>query len=187
MRARLKSWAAALLYASSFTLNPTGPVLALDLSGTAWEDAARPYGLDPQLLYAVAIMESGQARAGGLAPWPWTLWIPKQGGQFFASEAEAQAALAAHREAAVDVGLMQVNLRWHGHRVEQPLELLEPVRNLEVGAAILAEAVASAPADAELGIGRYHSAETPRARVYGRTVLQIQASLAKLGREGAVP
>ena len=87
--------------------------------------------------------------------------------------------------AAVDVGLMQVNLRWHGHRIASPEELLEPERNLEIAAGILSEALATAPGDLELGIGRYHSPNEARARDYGRTVLTIWQGLQQLGGEAA--
>ena len=90
--------------------------MALDLAGTAWAAAAAPYALDPTLLYAIGLMESGRPRDGGLAPWPWTLYLPGQGGVFLTSRAQALSTLRANLGTAVDIGLMQVNLRWHGHR-----------------------------------------------------------------------
>ena len=162
-------------------------VHALDLSDTAWEAAGQPYDLEPTLLYAIAIMESGRAHGGGLTPWPWTLSIPDRGGRFFASQEEAMLHLQANRNAAVDVGMMQVNARHHGHRVATAEALLEPATNLEGAAAILAEAIASAPADPELGVGRYHSPNEERARNYGRTVLQIKDRLDHLSPAREVP
>ena len=162
------------------------PVSALDLRDTAWAEAATPHDLDPGLLYAIALMESGRPREGGLAPWPWTLWLPGQGGVFLETREQALSTLSAHSAAAVDVGLMQVNLRWHGHRVASPEALLEPARNLEIAARILSEALATAPGDLELGIGRYHSPNEARARDYGRTVLTIWRGLRQLGG-GAAP
>ena len=119
------------------------PAAAFDLTGTAWAEAAAPHRLDPALLYAIALMESGRPREGGLAPWPWTLWLPGQGGVFLETREQALSTLRAHSDAAVDVGLMQVNLRWHGHRIASPEALLEPERNLEIAAGILSEALAT--------------------------------------------
>jgi len=51
---------------------------------------------------------------------------------------------------------------------------------------ILSEALATAPGDLELGIGRYHSPNEARARDYGRTVLTIWRGLQQLGG-GVVP
>jgi soluble lytic murein transglycosylase-like protein len=159
---------------------PARPALTLDLAGTAWATAAAPYALDPTLLYAIGLMESGRPRDGGVAPWPWTLYLPGQGGVFLANREQALSILRANVDTAVDVGLMQVNLRWHGHRVAQLEDLLEPARNIEIAAAILAEALATTPGDLELGIGRYHSPGEQRARAYGRTVLTIQEGLRQL-------
>ena len=80
----------------------------------------------------------------------------------------------------IDIGIMQVNLRWHGHRVADPLTLLEPDSNIRVAAAILREAIDSVPTDLELGVGRYHSSDPSRARAYGRRVLGIYQGLARL-------
>lgn len=69
---------------------------------------------------------------------------------------------------------MQINLHWHGHRVEKPEQLLNPETNLKIGAVILAEAIQSAPNNLELGIGRYHSWQNVQAAVlYGRRVLAL--------------
>ena len=175
-------WRRAPLLLLAFTLISAlpRPVLALDLRDTAWAEAAAPYDLDPALLYAIALMESGRPRAGGLAPWPWTLWLPGQGGVFLETREQALSTLRASSSTAVDVGLMQVNLRANGHRVRNPEELLEPERNLEIAAVILSEALATAPGDLELGIGRYHSPDEARARDYGRTVLTIWRGLQQL-------
>lgn len=154
---------------------------ALDLRGTTWSGAAAPHALDPALLYAISLMESGRPRDGGIAPWPWTLYLPGQGGVFLPDRDQALDTLRANAGAAVDVGLMQVNLRWHGHRVEELEELLDPARNIEIAADILAEALAEAPGDLELGIGRYHSHGERGARAYGSTVLTIYDRLRQFG------
>jgi soluble lytic murein transglycosylase-like protein len=90
-----------------------------------------------------------------------------------AAAAHVRSLLAAgHRS--IDIGLMQVNLRWHGHRVQRAEDLLDPVTNLYVGADILAESIASAPDDLALGVGRYHSwNDRTAAYRYGRKVLAL--------------
>src|SRR5690349_4124918 len=98
----------ALLFGLGFLSCWSRPVTALDLTGTAWAAAAAPHRLDPALLYAIALMESGRPRDGGLAPWPWTLWLPGQGGVFLASRDQALDTLQANIGTSVDVGLMQV-------------------------------------------------------------------------------
>ncbi len=123
------------------------------------------------MLQAIAFAESGRTDDHGLIePWPWALNIDGQA--FFpTSQEEAMTLLSAHQDRSVDVGLLQINIRWHGHRVDDPKSLLDPVINLEIGAVILKEALASAPGDLTAGIGRYHSSDPERARSYARTVL----------------
>lgn len=151
--------------------------LAFNLDGTAWANVSRDQGLDPLMLYAVALAESGRpAEQGLIEPWPWALNV---GGDpiFAASREEAAMLLAIHRNKSVDVGLLQVNIRWHGHRVDRLELLLDPKTNLGVGAAILKEALASAPGDLTVGIGRYHSTRPERAKAYARTVLALYRHL----------
>ena len=89
------------------------PALAVDLNGTVWESAARTEGnLDPLLLYAIALTESGRADGEGkIKPWPWALNV--EGKALFAgTREEAAELLETYRGQSVDVGLLQVNTRW---------------------------------------------------------------------------
>jgi soluble lytic murein transglycosylase-like protein len=153
----------------------------LDLAGTHWDRVAKRHGLDPKVMYAVALQESRKTRGSGLAsPWPWTIRSP-EGGRYFASRAEAatelQRLVATYRLVSIDVGIMQVNLGWHGNTVADPTMLLDPKLNIEVGAGILREALASAPKDPELAVGHYNAYTESTARNYGRQVLRIIAAL----------
>lgn len=161
--------------------------LAFDLEGTAWADVACGEGIDPLMLYAVALTESGRpAERGQIEPWPWALNV--EGDPIFAaSREEATRLLAAHSDKSVDVGLLQVNIRWHGHRVDRLESLLDPKTNLSVGAAILKEALASASGDLTAGIGRYHSARPKRAKAYARTVLALYRHLLHQQSERNLP
>ncbi|NEV62420.1 transglycosylase SLT domain-containing protein [Thiorhodococcus minor] len=153
------------------------------LQGTLWQQVAERHGLDPTLLYAVALQES-RHRAGPRrsAPWPYTLRGP-EGPQFLPSRPQAARALgrlmAKHGALSIDVGLMQVNLHWHGGKVADPAQLLDARTNLEIAADILVEAIRSAPGDLELGVGRYHHWKDERiARAYGRRVLRMARAMA---------
>jgi len=157
---------------------------AIDLSGTLFDKAAKAYDLDPLLVYSVALAESASGRRNGsISPWPWTLRI--SGLPFYAkSKEQAKAKLAEFQKyygPAIDVGLMQINIRWNGHRVASPFELLNIETNVMVGAQILSEAIKSSPNDLALGVGRYHSwGDKPRARNYGSRVLAIYRNLRDL-------
>ncbi len=147
----------------------------LDLRGTLWDQAASSHELDPLLLYAVALMESGRTvRDGAMLPWPWALHINGRGAVFAPNRAAAGTVLQENAGTSnIDIGLLQINARWHGDRVGDPADLLDPRTNLAIGAELLREALKSAPGDLALGIGRYHNQDEVRARAYGETVLGI--------------
>lgn len=146
----------------------------LDFEGSAWARAAGPHGLDPALLYAIALVESrrtvGPNRIG---PWPWVIGTPT-GGYWFNSRERAEkglrAVLAKWPAKRVDVGIAQVNVGWHRERFDDPMKLLDLEFNLKIAAGILADAIDSTR-DTVLGVGRYHHwASEPRSRAYGERV-----------------
>ena len=167
--------------AQAMPLKP--PPSFVGLQQSLWSEVAERHGLDPCLLYAVALVESSRIEKGEAAPWPWA--IHHRGRALYPdSRAEALAYLR-HQilagERTLDVGLMQVNLRWHGHRVARLEHLMEPKTNLELGARILAESIASVPGDPILGVGRYHAwQDREEALRYGRKVLRIADALKTL-------
>jgi hypothetical protein len=163
--------------ASSKILNPSPS----KLHTTLWWQIAEQHQLDPYILYAVALVESAKVNPlNHVTPWPWA--INKSGKSIIpGSQQEARAILnktLAEGGRNIDVGLMQINLYWHGHRVGKPEQLLNPVTNLQIGALVLAEAIQSAPHDLVLGVGRYHSWQNTEAAVsYGRRVLAVANQL----------
>ena len=147
------------------------------LHNTLWWQIAHRHQLDPYILYAVALIESAKGSTQNqVTPWPWA--INKSGKSIIpASQQEARTILnktLAEGSRNIDVGLMQINLHWQGHRVDKPEQLLNPVTNLQIGALVLAEAIQSVPNDLVLGIGRYHSWQNVNAAIaYGRKVLAV--------------
>lgn len=138
---------------------------------SAYQHAASNAGIPASVLFAVALQESGMTVRGRLIPWPWTLntdGVPRR----FNKRAEACAALllGLTRYKNTDVGLGQISVRYHGHRVREPCELLDPYRNLAIAAAILREN--HTPGENWLvAIGHYHrpAGGEPAAR-YRRSV-----------------
>jgi hypothetical protein len=156
------------------------PVLQAQQSfpGSIWKQAAKTHGVDPVLLYSVALFESGKRRdKNRIGPWPFALHFNQADVSIYALSAkEARFVLAHITTDNVDIGLGQVNYKSHKDKVQRPEDLLDPKINLTVASKILAEALSSTP-DAELGVGRYHSWTEWRARAYGRKVLTIFRAL----------
>lgn len=173
----------ALQFSTISLLTASGNAFAIDLSGTIFEKVAHNYNLDPVLLYSVALAESASGRGNGsISPWAWTL-RDNESVLYSLSIKEARQALSEHIEkngegSSIDVGMMQVNLKWHGNKVSSPFDLLDIETNLEVGAGILNEAIKSSPDDIVRGIGRYNNWKDPeRNRTYGTKVLSIYNQL----------
>ncbi|MCY3769879.1 MAG: lytic transglycosylase domain-containing protein [Gammaproteobacteria bacterium] len=132
----------------------------------AYRRIAPQYDLPVVVLYAVALCESGRRIESGFRPWPWTLNINGEGQVFQDKQHAVQAAAEAiDRGSTVDLGIMQVNWHYHGHRFHGVSEALDPYANLKVGAAILRE-YARKHGSLWQGIGHYHSGTPERADAY---------------------
>ncbi|RMN85288.1 hypothetical protein ALQ56_05436, partial [Pseudomonas syringae pv. papulans] len=92
---------------------------AAELPPPAYQLAAHAASIPSEVLYSVALQESGAKLRGQLVPWPWTLNVAGAGYRF-ATRADACTALIIALAQAgpkrVDVGLGQVNMGWNGQR-----------------------------------------------------------------------
>ncbi|TCV62868.1 transglycosylase SLT domain-containing protein [Pseudomonas fluorescens] len=163
---------------------------AFSLKGTVWEqEANRQCKVDPKLLYAFAIVESKKYAKDMVTPNPYALNISEKP-YHPASKTEAATLLtnALTKTRSVAVGAMQVSLRWNGHRVADPSELLDLRTNVRVGTEILCEFLKNAQGDLPLVLGRYHTPNKDLetvARDYGRSVIAVWRNLIVLEQEGA--
>lgn len=142
----------------------TATVLAAETPPPAYQLAAYQAGIPSEVLYSVALQESGtrlRGRGQQLVPWPWTLNVAGAGYRF-ATRADACTALLVALKTVdakrVDVGIAQINMGWNGHRFGRgvsPCEALNPYKNLEVAARMLAELRAEG-GDWFSVAGRYH-------------------------------
>ena len=137
---------------------------------------AAEYGIPHTLFYAVALTESGRRLepAGIHRPWPWTLNVSGKG-YFYASRDAAWQALhevIGGGEPSVDIGLMQVNWRYHQEKLGNPWQALDPYRNLRVAAGILQQCFADHQ-DWWASVGCYHApGNASRAKAYRQRVLE---------------
>jgi hypothetical protein len=138
--------------------------------------AARNASVPADLLIAIAGAESGYH--------PWALNI--QGHQVFCqSRAEAENVLANTPTDDIDIGLMQINWRFWGPRsgVASKQELLEPGRNLALGAAILKDSL-SRGGSLWHRISNYHSGGAAERERYNKMVYDayLRYMHGKIGR-----
>lgn len=161
-------------------LTASSALQADQLPPPAYRTAAVKAGVPADVLFALALQESGIHRNGRLIPWPWSLNLAGTAYRFRTERQACQAlrqALRRRPATQADVGLGQINVGYHGHRVTQPCELLDPYRNLAIAAAILRDH--HTPGDDWLiAIGRYHRpAGGPRAARYQQSVRKHLARL----------
>jgi L-alanine-DL-glutamate epimerase-like enolase superfamily enzyme len=92
------------------------------LENSFWGIAAKAAGVSAYDLYGIALQETKMRWGdGSVRPWPWTLVLngPKAKSLRYGSKEETARALAsfvAHGITNIDIGLMQVNWKYNGHK-----------------------------------------------------------------------
>ncbi len=117
------------------------PAQAAQNPGKTWDicaqrtaEAERAAGMPTHLLTAVSMVESGRWRAetGEILAWPWTVTAGGEG-RFLPSKAAAIAEverLRAEGVTNIDVGCMQINLRYHPKAFDSLEQAFDPDRNI---------------------------------------------------------
>lgn len=120
-------------------------------------------GIHPTVFYGLAMNESQYKGR----PWPWTLNVAGKSYYFKDRETAYKAAsfLLSKNFKLFDIGLMQVNWYWNGHRFKDPWDALEPDRNITAAGEILLENYKRTKSMAK-AIGAYHSRDPARAGPY---------------------
>lgn len=116
-------------------------------------------GIPESLLYAMALTESGLTITDSqYVPWPWTLNVGGQA-RYFRTRKKAWIYLQAAKKSGqknIDIGPVQVNWKWNGHRFSNTWSSLDPLNNIEVAAQILVECK-QRKGDWVKAVGCYHS------------------------------
>ena len=134
---------------------------------TAYHQVAKEYQVPAKFLFAIALAESGRASTEGTTlPYPWAMNVNGQA-LYFTDRSEAHRRLVELLDQGhhPDVGLMQVNWRYHRPKLGDPAQAFDPWLNLRAGATVLREAY-EATGDWWQAVGRYHSRTPTRAKTY---------------------
>ncbi len=142
---------------------------------TAIAAAERSLGVPDRLMHAIGVVESGRRdEAGATGAWPWT--INAEGvGSYFSSKAEAIAAVMALRARGVrsiDVGCMQVNLKYHPTAFDSLEDAFDPVVNTRYAASFLQRLFAQTGSWPGAAAG-YHSLNPEIGGPYAQKVLAV--------------
>jgi hypothetical protein len=129
-----------------------------ELPPPAYQLATHGTVVPSDVLYAVALQESGTSLHGKRVPWPWTLNVASVPYRFATRAAACIAlleAIAQVGEKRVDAGLGQLNIGWQRQRFAHPCDVLDPYLNLSLTTQILAEHKAKSRSWTDAA-GRYH-------------------------------
>ena len=160
------------------------PDLDITSRQSLWSEIGKASGVDPLLLYSVALVESKALYPDGrVAPTPWLFRVNDH--LVRGDRHDVQLAMAAASQfgsPVQDVGIMQVYYPMHRDAVRDPLSLLNPRTNITVAAKILHDGMHQTR-DRVLGVGYYHSHTPTLARDYGTAVLTVYQRLNALHRK----
>ena len=119
------------------------------------------------LLLGIGLQESGMMHEGELTIWPWTANAEGDGRYFTSPETAASWVRARQADgvASVDVGCMQVNLRWHPDAFVSLEQGFDPARNVDYAARLLVS-LYEQTGDWVEAAGRYHSATPEHRQAY---------------------
>ena len=123
-------------------------------------------GVPADILYAMAVAESGQLSDGRLSPWPWTLNVAGEAHRFDDRSAMFEGLMAAlgTGETIIDIGPMQINWHWQFDAIGSPWRITDPLVNIKFGAQIL-KSQYERSGDWWDAVGRYHRpADGPKNR-----------------------
>lgn len=173
----------AFLMAAMLAAAPAWAAVPTTKIPGSWAECARAVGaaegaagIPDGLLTAISLAESGRYSKHHKArlAWPWTV-MAEGSGQYFPTKARAMAhvrALQARGVRNIDVGCMQVNLKYHPDAFASLGDAFDPDTNAAYAARFLSDLrleTGSWPAAA----GRYHSATPEHNRPYRAQVVKL--------------
>jgi len=159
--------------AADATVPATQPEAACATEALA---AERSYGIPAQLLHAISIVESGRhdSERRATIAWPWTV-MAEGHGRYLPSKAEAIAEvrrLQAKGVQNIDVGCMQVNLRYHPDAFASLDDAFDPASNVAYAARFL-KGLFGATGHWPTAASYYHSQTPSLAAVYRERLMKV--------------
>ena len=137
-------------------------------------EAEERYQIKKHLLVSISKVETGRwnEQLQQKVAWPWTVNVAGKG-YFYKNKKEAVAAVKEWQSKgydSIDVGCMQVNLRFHGDKFASLEDAFDPKHNLDVAARFLLGRYEHRR-DWLLAAADYHSKHPNKAKVYRQKVL----------------
>ncbi|EAR51730.1 Hypothetical transmembrane protein [Oceanicola granulosus HTCC2516] len=129
--------------------------------------AQERYGIPDNLLLAIGLQEAGVTHQGRLTVWPWAVNAAGEG-RIFQSPQDALGWIRSRQAAGVesiDVGCMQINLRWHPDAFTSARQGLDAAVNVDYAARFLVR-LHGQTGDWLTAAGSYHSFTPDKREIY---------------------
>lgn len=146
--------------------------------------AQERHDIPDNLLLAIGLQEAGTRRGGHFTVWPFAVNAAGEG-RLFDTRAAALNWIAERQRAgiaSIDVGCMQINMRWHPEAFDSPAQGFDPRVNVEYAARFL-KRLHARTGDWLMAAGSYHSFEPEFRDVY-LTRLHRNIAAANSGMNG---
>ncbi len=140
------------------------------LCSMAAREAGVEYGVNFDLLQTISAVESGRwdNLQNRYVAWPWTVNV-KGKGYYFSSKDEAVKAVREFQAKginSIDVGCMQINLKYHGNEFSSIEDALDPVKNVKYSAKFLRSLYSRNGNSWKKAAKKYHSSHPKRGEAY---------------------
>ena len=134
------------------------------------EKIGKEYKIPNKLLTSISLVESGLKKGENFVSWPWTLNVSGKS-KFFKSKDETLIFLKKNydKKKNIDVGCMQISLKYHGKNFKNFNQILDPKNNVEYAAKFL-KSLYSKHKTWNEAISRYHSSIPKRKVKYLKKV-----------------
>lgn len=140
------------------------------LCSVAAKEAGDEYGVNFDLLQTISAVESGRwdNLQNRYVAWPWTVNV-KGKGYYYASREDAVQAVKKFQSQgieSIDVGCMQINLKYHGEAFNSVDEAIDPANNVKYSAKFLQTLYRKHGQNWKKAARRYHSANPEKGEAY---------------------
>jgi len=133
------------------------------------------YGIKMHVLETIASVESGiwDNESGKFISWPWTINVEGKGYHFATKEEAIKRVreLQVQGIKSIDVGCMQVSLKFHGDSFDNLEDAFSPEKNVEYSAQFL-QKLYNKKGSWQKAAMAYHSKDPTHARVYKNKLLR---------------
>ena len=140
------------------------------------EKYGKQFNIPDKLLTSISLVESGIKKNNKFVSWPWTLNVSGKS-KFFDNKIEALDFLKKnHQNKNIDVGCMQISLKYHFNEFDSLENILDPDENVKYAAKFLKNLFSKHKRWNE-AISRYHSSTPIRKKQYLKKVKNYWAEI----------